>query len=135
VNADPKGQIPGTTEGPLGTQPVWKPCADARRNRGRRLEVAKAGFADEGRGVSLDEISRRGGVGIGTLYRYRPTCDAIVEAVYRREVQQLASSASRLLGSLSPGLGGAVVAVGLGNPGAARAVVAVPEAAVHEDGM
>jgi AcrR family transcriptional regulator len=65
--------------------------------------VAKTAFADEGADVSLDEIARRAGVGIGTLYRHFPTRDAIVEAVYRREVQQLAGSATRLLGSLSPG--------------------------------
>jgi AcrR family transcriptional regulator len=41
-------------------------------------------------------------VGIGTVYRHFPTRDAIVEAVYRREVEQLAGSATRLLGSLSP---------------------------------
>jgi AcrR family transcriptional regulator len=53
--------------------------------------------------VSLEEIARRAGVEIGTLYRHFPTRDAIVEAVYRREVEQLADSATRLLVSLSPG--------------------------------
>lgn len=67
------------------------------------MEAAKAAFADVGADVSLDEIARRAGVGIGTLYRHFPTRDAIVEAVYRREVEQLAGSATRLLGSLSPG--------------------------------
>jgi AcrR family transcriptional regulator len=87
----------------MGTQPTRKPRADAQRNRERLLAVAKTAFADEGADVSLDEIARRAGVGIGTLYRHFPTRDAIVEAVYRREVEQLAGSASRLLGSLSPG--------------------------------
>ncbi len=67
------------------------------------METAKVAFADVGAEVSLDEIARRAGVGIGTLYRHFPTRDAIVEAVYRREVEQLAGSATRLLGSLSPG--------------------------------
>jgi AcrR family transcriptional regulator len=53
--------------------------------------------------VSLDEIARRAGVGIGTLYRHFPNRDASIEAVYRREVEQLAGSANRLLTSLSPG--------------------------------
>jgi AcrR family transcriptional regulator len=52
--------------------------------------------------VGLDEIARRAGVGIGTLYRHFPTRDRIVEAVYRREVQQLAGAATRLLDSLPP---------------------------------
>ncbi|WP_245411915.1 TetR/AcrR family transcriptional regulator [Methylocella silvestris] len=65
--------------------------------------MAKAAFADVGVGVGLEEIARRAGVGIGTLYRHFPNRDAIVEAVYRREVQQLADSAASLLQSLSPG--------------------------------
>jgi AcrR family transcriptional regulator len=80
-----------------------KPRADGQRNRERLMEAAKAAFADVGADVSLEEIARRAGVGIGTLYRHFPTRDAIVEAVYRREVQQLASSAERLLGQMSPG--------------------------------
>ena len=83
--------------------PVRKPRADGRRNRERLLEVAKAAFAGVGADVSLEEIARRAGVGIGTLYRHFPTRDAIVEAVYRREVQQLADAATRLLETLSPG--------------------------------
>jgi AcrR family transcriptional regulator len=103
VSVEPKRPGPRTTEGRLGTQPSRKPRADAQRNRERLLEVAKAAFADEGPNVSLDEIARRAGVGIGTLYRHFPTRDAIVVAVYRREVEQLAGSATRLLGTLSPG--------------------------------
>jgi AcrR family transcriptional regulator len=77
--------------------------ADGQRNRERLTEVAKLAFAELGADVSLDEIARRAGVGIGTLYRHFPTRDAIIEAVYRREVEQLAGSAARLLASLSPG--------------------------------
>jgi AcrR family transcriptional regulator len=79
-----------------------KPRADAQRNRDSLLEAAKAAFAEAGPEASLDEIARRAGVGIGTLYRHFPTRDAIVEAVYRREVQQLADSAPRLIESLPP---------------------------------
>src|SRR5271170_5287266 len=50
-----------------------KPRADALRNRDRLLEAAKASFADAGADVSLDEIARRAGVGIGTLYRHFPS--------------------------------------------------------------
>ena len=79
-----------------------KPRADAQRNRERLMEAAKAAFAASGADVSLEEIARRAGVGIGTLYRHFPNRDAIVEAVYRREVQQLAAAATRLLAESAP---------------------------------
>ena len=88
---------------PASAEPARKPRADARRNRERLLEAAKAAFAEAGADVSLDEIARRAGVGIGTLYRHFPTRGAIVEAVYRREVQQLADAATRLLAALPTG--------------------------------
>jgi AcrR family transcriptional regulator len=93
------GKAPGGGEPPGGSR---KPRADARRNRDRLLEAAKAAFAELGPEASLDEIARRAGVGIGTLYRHFPTREAIVEAVYRREVQQLADAAPRLAESLPP---------------------------------
>jgi AcrR family transcriptional regulator len=80
-----------------------RPRADAQRNRERLLEAAKAAFTEAGPETSLDEIARRAGVGIGTLYRHFPTRDAMVEAVYRREVEQLAGAAARLLETLPPG--------------------------------
>ena len=80
-----------------------KPRADGLRNRDRLLEAAKASFADAGADVSLDEIARRAGVGIGTLYRHFPSRDAMVEAVYRREVEHLADAANHLTGTLPPG--------------------------------
>ena len=80
-----------------------KPRADGQRNRERLIEAAKTAFADVGPDVSLEEIARRAGVGIGTLYRHFPTRDAIVEAVYRREVRQLAASAERLLATRPAG--------------------------------
>lgn len=73
-----------------------KPRADGQRNRERLLEAAKAAFADVGPDVGLDEIARRAGVGIGTLYRHFPARDAIIQAVYQREVEQLAAAATRL---------------------------------------
>lgn len=79
-----------------------KPRADAERNRNRLIEVAKAAFADVGPEVSVEEIARFAGVGIGTLYRNFPTRDAMLEAVYRREVQQLAAAAGQLLETRSP---------------------------------
>jgi AcrR family transcriptional regulator len=83
--------------------PVRKPRADAQRNRELLLEAAKAAFAAVGPDASLDEIARRAGVGIGTLYRHFPSRDAVVGAVYSRAVQQLADSATRLLATQAPG--------------------------------
>jgi AcrR family transcriptional regulator len=79
-----------------------KPRADALRNRERLLEAAKQAFAEVGAEVSMDEIVRRAGVGIGTLYRHFPTRDAVVEAVYRREIGQFAEAAQTLLQSHKP---------------------------------
>jgi AcrR family transcriptional regulator len=80
-----------------------KPRADGVRNRELLLEAAKAGFTELGPAVSLEEIARRAGVGIGTLYRHFPTRDALVEAVYRREVEQLTDAAANLLETLPAG--------------------------------
>ena len=79
-----------------------KPRADAQRNRLRLLEAAKAAFTAGGADVTMDEIARRAGVGIGTLYRHFPTRDAVLEAVYRHEVEQLAAAASDLADTLPP---------------------------------
>src|SRR5271169_5519310 len=74
---------------------VRKPRADAVRNRERVLEAAKAVFSAGGPDASLEAVARRAGVGIGTLYRHFPTREALFEAVYRREVQQLADLAEQ----------------------------------------
>lgn len=81
---------------------VRKPRADAERNRVRLLETAKAAFAEKGSAASLDEIARTAGVGAGTLYRHFPTRDALIEAVYRNETEQLVDAADRLAKTLSP---------------------------------
>jgi len=67
------------------------------------IDAAKAGFAEVGLNVSLEEIARRAGVGIGTLYRHFPSREAVVEAVYRREVDQLVAAAPQLLETSPPG--------------------------------
>jgi AcrR family transcriptional regulator len=84
------------------TATARKPRADAQRNRIRLLETAKAAFAEKGPGASLDEIARTAGVGAGTLYRHFPTRDALIEAVYRNETQQLVAAATRLAETHSP---------------------------------
>jgi len=80
-----------------------KPRADCARNRQLLIDAAKAGFAEVGMNVSLEEIARRASVGIGTLYRHFPTRDAVVEAVYCREVEHLAEAVPQLLENWAPG--------------------------------
>jgi AcrR family transcriptional regulator len=69
-----------------------KPRADAQRNRECILEVAKEAFTRSGADTSLDDIAREAGVGPGTLYRHFPTREALLEAVYRSEVEKLAAA-------------------------------------------
>jgi AcrR family transcriptional regulator len=69
---------------------------DAVRNRDRLVEVAADAFSANGVESSLEEIARTACVGIGTLYRHFPTRDALVEAVYRRNVDQLIEGAEEL---------------------------------------
>ena len=86
-------------------QPVLekrKPRADAIRNRERVLEAAKAVFSQGGPEASLEAVARRAGVGIGTLYRHFPTREALYEAVYRREVEQLVELAQHLEAKMAP---------------------------------
>src|SRR5690349_14278860 len=71
---------------------VRKPRTDAQRNRERILEKAKEAFTRFGANASLDEIAKQAGVGPGTLYRHFPTRDALLEAVYRSEVERLAAA-------------------------------------------
>jgi AcrR family transcriptional regulator len=72
--------------------------SDARRNRERLLEVATAAFASaDGRPVSLESIARDARVGIGTLYRHFPNREALVEAIYRTELAEVAAAAGQLL--------------------------------------
>jgi AcrR family transcriptional regulator len=79
--------------------------ADAQDNYERVLRVAADVFAREGTGASLKAIAREAGVGIGTVYRRFPTREALVEAVYRQEVDQLCAAATELARS-QPGAAG-----------------------------
>jgi AcrR family transcriptional regulator len=79
-----------------------RPRADAIRNRERVLQAAKAVFSEGGPEASLEAVARHAGVGIGTLYRHFPTREALFEAVYRREVEQLVDLARDLNGKMSP---------------------------------
>ena len=83
-------------------QPARRPRADAKRNRERILEVAKEVFTRVGATASLDDIARRSGIGSGTLYRHFPSRDALIEAVYRSEVEKLAAAGPRFAATLPP---------------------------------
>jgi AcrR family transcriptional regulator len=79
-----------------------KPRTDALRNRERILEVAKGAFTRHGAATSLDDIAKQAGVGAGTLYRHFPTRDALIEAVYRSEVEKLAAAANGFAAAMAP---------------------------------
>jgi AcrR family transcriptional regulator len=87
----------------MTTTPHDKPLRkDAARNRDKLLAAAVELFAERGTEGSLEEVAKRAGVGIGTLYRHFPTRDALVEAAYRNEVAQLRAAADELLAELPP---------------------------------
>ena len=71
--------------------------ADARRNYDKVVAAARAAFAEEGGAASLEEIARRAGVGIATLYRNFPSRPDLLEAVYVEEVEAVCRSAEELL--------------------------------------
>ena len=84
------------------SQPARKPRADAQRNRERILQVAKEAFTHSGANASLDDIAKETGVGPGTLYRHFPTREALLEAVYRTEVEKLAAAERKFAESMPP---------------------------------
>lgn len=86
-----------------GEKDARKPRADSLRNREQLLAAAKAAFAAQGVDVPLEEIARQAGVGIGTLYRHFANRDAMVAAVYQREVDQLNADAEALLAGKAGG--------------------------------
>jgi AcrR family transcriptional regulator len=105
--ADPAG-TDGTPEtadaaAPEQAQPAGRRLrADAQRNYDALIEAARASFRDSGGDTSLEEIAKRAGVGIGTLYRHFPTRLALLEAVYRDEVDELERRTQSLLQDTDP---------------------------------
>jgi len=79
-----------------------RPRVDAQRNRERILEVAREAFTQHGSMATLDDIARRAEVGPGTLYRHFPTRDALIEAVYRSEVEKLTAAGQQFSATLQP---------------------------------
>ncbi|WP_419818163.1 TetR/AcrR family transcriptional regulator [Glaciibacter flavus] len=94
---------PALTEAAGEPEPDIRPLrADAQRNRDRLVAAAQSAFAAADDTVPLEVIARDAGVGIGTLYRHFPTREALVEAVYAAELDEVTSSAPTLLATLPP---------------------------------
>ncbi|WP_369202610.1 TetR/AcrR family transcriptional regulator [Streptomyces sp. PU-14G] len=90
---------PEPSPGPAPGRPAR---ADARRNREKLLTAARTLFATAEGAVPLDAVAREAGVGIGTLYRHFPTREALVEAVYAAELDEVVAAAPALLADLPP---------------------------------
>ena len=58
--------------------------ADARRNRERILQSARAAFAESGADAQIDDVARHAGVGVGTVYRHFPTKQALLTELVRQ---------------------------------------------------
>lgn len=90
-----------TSPRPYGTSP--RPMrADARRNHERLLAEARAAFAAHGTDASLEDVAKRAGVGIGTLYRHFPNRHALLSAVFEESVEQLLARSRDLLDDPQP---------------------------------
>jgi AcrR family transcriptional regulator len=87
-----------TTETAAQTLAPRPKRADARRNYEKVLNAAREAFAEGGESTALEEIARRAGVGIGTLYRHFPNRQALLEALYVGEVEEMCRSAAELEG-------------------------------------
>lgn len=77
--------------------------ADAKRNRERVLAIAQQVFAAEGLAVPIDEIAKRAGVGIGTVYRHFPTKEALFAAIVHDRMERLIEYATSLGNAAKPG--------------------------------
>ena len=77
--------------------------ADAERNREHVLNVAQEVFAAEGLAVPIDEIARRAGLGVGTLYRHFPTKEALFLAIVVDRMEHLVAEARALAGAADAG--------------------------------
>jgi AcrR family transcriptional regulator len=95
----PPGSAPAAPDASITDRPLR---ADALRNRGRVLEAAEAVFAAKGASASTEEIARRAGVGIGTLFRHFPTKEALIGAIVIARVRRLADAADAFAASPDP---------------------------------
>jgi AcrR family transcriptional regulator len=86
---------PDTTTAELTAFAARPKRADARRNYDKLVAAARDTFAEEGSGATLEEISKRAGVGIGTLYRHFPKREDLLEATYLGGVEEICAAAAK----------------------------------------
>ncbi|HWK25549.1 MAG TPA: helix-turn-helix domain-containing protein [Solirubrobacter sp.] len=86
--------------------------ADARRNRERVLKAAQVAFAERGHDAQMDDVARRAGVGVGTVYRHFPTKEALVEALATDRFERILAAGREALEAPDPwdGFTGALMA-------------------------
>jgi AcrR family transcriptional regulator len=77
--------------------------ADAKRNRERVLEAAEQIFAGEGLAIPIDEIAKRAGVGVGTVYRHFPTKEVLFAAIVEDKLARITKLATSLADAPDPG--------------------------------
>src|ERR1700704_7032774 len=88
------------TRSEAGEEPRMR--ADARRSRAKLIEAATIAFAENGADAPLEDIARRAGVGIGTLYRHFPTRTDLQAAVFRSQMIAVCGEGDALLEKASP---------------------------------
>jgi AcrR family transcriptional regulator len=66
---------------------------DAARNRAKLLAAGREVFAEQGPDASLEEVARRAGVGIGTLYRHFPSREALAEEIFAEHIDEVSGAA------------------------------------------
>ena len=76
--------------------------ADARRNRGRVIDAARKTFATDGLDAQMEEIARRAGVGVGTVYRHFPTKEALLEALWADKMARIVELTNAALQNPDP---------------------------------
>ena len=91
-----------TEQGPAEQRPAEQLRADARQNRARLISAATQAFAEKGADAPLEDIARRAGVGIGTLYRHFPGRLDLQAAVFRTQVRTVCEQGDALLATDSP---------------------------------
>jgi AcrR family transcriptional regulator len=87
---------------PAEPRPAEHLRADARQNRARLIDAATEAFAEKGADAPLEDIARRAGVGIGTLYRHFPSRLDLQAAVFRTQVSTVCDQGDALLATDTP---------------------------------
>ena len=91
-----------TLPDPAATPTPRRLRADAARNRASVLEAARAAFAEHGADAQMDDIARRAGVGVGTVYRHFPTKQALAEALVVERFERTIAFSRELLAEPDP---------------------------------